>query len=278
MTTKNVSVPTAPTAPIGLNRGTNPLPTIAEKVPEHDIDNVTATTVFATLVTIDEDTPVDANANANANIIDMAGSSDTVIHSPPPQVEVVQNSETYEEMYDRLDARSRCLLHGCICTYVALDFNCHTVGCSHTNDCLCFRHNTCCAYDHKRYPLGVSVAKECHDPNGLLNFGCICCECGLILPTTLCASTHQFFCIQSVGSVPFHPNYVPHPILAYHGLSCCPTCDCCIAPPPCPAITALRQSSPPLWSRNSRDRQYRAFHMIPSNINDRTYESPMYRD
>lgn len=190
--------------------------------------------VFATPVTIDENnlsSPLIDNSTADANV-------NTNVHVVEGMFHM--NTESYYDDEVRDAQRYRCLLHGCICAYVALDFNFRTIGCSRTMDCLCLRHNACCAIHHPHYGLGLTIANPMEHPysNELLKMACLCCECSLIRPTTLCTSTHQFLCLQSVASLPFHDDFVPRPILAYWGIACCPTFGCGAAPPPCPAIEA----------------------------------------
>ena len=283
---------------VGLDRTS--VPTITEEEEEEVVVDGEALlfeatpTVVATLVTIDETINTPTTSTTTPSVPNPAPSTyhmnDTVM--------LMNRSDDDDDDDDpttRSQQRGRCLLHGFICLYVALDFRCHTLGCSRTSDCLCCRHNFCCAIHHKHYGLGVSMANDIYDPNGLLTCSAICCECGIIRPTSLCTSTEQVFCIQSVGSIPFHPHYVPRPILAYYGLSCCPTCDCCVAPPPCPAIAARQHhpdtrnsQSPSLWTNTTtnhnhlpRDGPYSTtFHMIPPSPNNvsSAHENPMYRD
>jgi hypothetical protein len=133
--------------------------------------------------------------------------------------------------------KNRCLCHACIYGYTALDCNLHVLGYSRTTDCLCLRYNFCLAYNHIHYGLGITT--NSNDRNEICKVGGICIELGCIAPKTICSGTQQVLCFQSVGSMPFHPDYVPHAVCANYGLSCYPSCDCCVAPPPCPAIHAL---------------------------------------
>ena len=263
------------------NRTVSPPPTIHEVVVDeaevHDDEAAGTPTVFATLVTFDED------PTTTASTLVQQGTTPTDHDINHAEGWMMNSDESsYEQRQDQLDARKRCLLHGCICAYVALDFNCHTIGCSRTSDCLCIRHNSCCALYHPHYGLGISIrnSETCYDitndaesSSSLLNAACICCECGLIKPNTLCTSTDQCLCLQAVGSIPFHPHYVPRPILAYYGFSCCPTLDCCVAPPPSPT-TKLQQRH-----QSSYPNHYTTFHILPpSSSTTPMYDQPMYRD
>ena len=193
-------------------------------VPENDgITAAGATTVYATLVTIDEETtPVVATSPVTTTTTSSSTSTSLLLLPPPPEYyEVVhQAEETYDARYDRrrrLDHdpnRRRCLLHGCICTYVAIDCNCDTIGCRRTSDCCCIRYNVCCALCQTPYPCGISIGNDWNDPQGVLMIECICCECGLVSPTTtrtLCTTTDHAVVSNPSDRFPFIPTMSPTP-------------------------------------------------------------------
>ena len=230
----------------GVDRGT-----VQTSRNESGDDEVIST--FATPVIIDEKI-------LSTSLIPTVNVTDSSVNVNVVEGTFHMNTESYysndddddDEEHVRATRRYRCLVHGCICTYVALDFNFRTIGCSQTMDCLCFRYNACCAFQHPHYGLGLTIINPMEHPysNELLKIACLCCECGIIRLSTLCNSTHQFLCLQSVSSLPWHNDYVSGPILAYYGLACLPTCGCCVAPPPCPAIEAYGRPMRRDWVQN----------------------------
>ena len=133
-----------------------------------------------------------------------------------------------------------CMINGCVCCYDACDFEDFVFCCAGSWDCICIRHATCLAigYDSLGFGMVTNEARE-----ECCKIGCLCCECGIIQPSTLCSYASQCLCCQSVGSLPFHTDYVNVPVCACYGIQCTPECGCCAAPPTAPIFKILSNAT-----------------------------------
>jgi hypothetical protein len=84
------------------------------------------------------------------------------------------------------------------------------------------------------------VTNEARDE--ICKVGLVCCDLGIIKPSTLCSCAQQVLCFQSVASLPFHEDYISTPVCACYGIACLPECGCCAAPPVAPIFKKLRTS------------------------------------
>ena len=137
--------------------------------------------------------------------------------------------------------RGHCMTDSLICCYNACDYHDFVFGCVSTGDSFgCCRTASCCAVGYDSLGCGQVTnpqRKEC------IKFGCLCCECGIIQPTTVCfRCASQCGCCQSVASLPFHPDYVNHVVCGFCCVQCCPQFGYCVAPPVAPAFTILKHT------------------------------------
>ena len=127
-TTKNDNNSMEPPFPNngGVDRGT-----VQSSRNESGDDEVIST--FATPVIIDEKI-------LSTSLIPTVNVTDSSVNVNVVEGTFHMNTESYysndddddDEEHVRATRRYRCLVHGCICTYVALDFNFRTIGCSQT--------------------------------------------------------------------------------------------------------------------------------------------------
>jgi hypothetical protein len=132
-----------------------------------------------------------------------------------------------------------CMESGFICCYNACDYEDFVCCAAGTCDCICIRQACCCAIGYDSLGCGL-VTNE--DRNECCKIGCLCCECGLIEPSTLCRAASQCWCFQSVASLPFHPDYVNDVVCGCCYIQCLPKCGCCAAPPVANAFTILKDT------------------------------------
>ncbi|KAG7356262.1 hypothetical protein IV203_000948 [Nitzschia inconspicua] len=131
----------------------------------------------------------------------------------------------------------RIMMSGMCCCYDACDFKHIDCCCKEASDCLCIRHSCCLSLTSQSRGCcctGDSDRGEC------CKIACICCDCGLIWPTKLCASASQTLCYYSVASFPCSDEYVEECVCAMCFIQCCPNCGICAAPPSCPALEKIR--------------------------------------
>jgi hypothetical protein len=137
------------------------------------------------------------------------------------------------------DRPGHCMCNGCICCYDAYDFEDFVFCCAGTCDCICIRQAVCCAIGYESLGFGI-VTNE--DRGECCKIGLLCCECGLIQPSTLCRGASQFLCCQQVASLPFDDDYVKDCVCGCYGIQCAPNCGCCMAPPVAKAFQLLRNT------------------------------------
>lgn len=133
-----------------------------------------------------------------------------------------------------------CMMHACICHYVACDFEDFVLLHVGSGDCLCLRSSVCCAIgaSHKGCGMTTDASKgEC------CKIGCFCCDYGLVQPQVLCSSARQTLCLQCVASFPFEKEYVSDCVCGYFCIQCAPRCGCCVAPPPCEALKLIKTTT-----------------------------------
>ncbi|VEU34762.1 unnamed protein product [Pseudo-nitzschia multistriata] len=131
----------------------------------------------------------------------------------------------------------RCMYSGLCCAYTACDCKhvefCYKESC----DCLCIRHACCLSVNSKSRGCCMTTDKE---KGECCKIACLCCDCGIIKPETLCAGASQCLCCYTVESLPCSDEYVEECVCAYLFIQCCPKCGCCAAPPSCPALDKIR--------------------------------------
>lgn len=132
-----------------------------------------------------------------------------------------------------------CMVDGCICCYDACDFEDFVCCCAGSWDFLCLRHAACCAIGYDSLGCGI-VTNESRDE--CCKLGCLCCECGIIQPSSCCSMASQCWCLQSVASLPFHPDYINEVVCGFCYVQCLPQFGCCVAPPVAPAFTILKNT------------------------------------
>ena len=132
-----------------------------------------------------------------------------------------------------------CMMDGTICCYTACDYEDFVCGCAGTCDCICIRQAVCCAIGYDSLGCGI-VTNESRDE--CCKIGMLCCECGMIQPSTCCSYASQWWCCQSVASLPFHPDYVNDVVCGMCFLQCYPHRGCCVAPPVAKAFTILKHT------------------------------------
>mmetsp|Transcript_7734 Transcript_7734/g.18951 ORF Transcript_7734/g.18951 Transcript_7734/m.18951 type:complete len:163 (-) Transcript_7734:210-698(-) len=131
-----------------------------------------------------------------------------------------------------------CMTGGMCCSYQAFDCNNIEMGCRAAEDCCCLRHTTCLSMTAKSKGFCLTTDKD--DDAECCKCGLFCCDIALVKPSTCCSGAFVLCCCYEVCAFPCNDEYVPGCVCAYLGLQCCPTCGCCIPPPPCPALDKLR--------------------------------------
>lgn len=129
---------------------------------------------------------------------------------------------------------SACVMKGIFCLYSSCRSD---IGCRNQSECLCVERKFCLEPGAKMLTVGIDTPRN---QRACCRIGCGCLEYSCIEPRILCGGADHVLCLQTVGSIPFHRDYLQEPVCALHFLQCFPKVDCCAPPPACPSLMKMK--------------------------------------